>query len=228
MKKLIPLTAMVAAFPALAENTRQLDAHEHGVGLLNVAIDGESIAMEFEAPGADIVGFEHPAENDEDKAAIASAIKMLAAPLELFSLPQAAACSVTAATANLISDDHDDHGDHDSEHDHDEHHNHDHEDEHDHDEHHDDHDHDDHDDHDDDHSDEHDHQHDDHAKEASHTEFRATYLLACENPDAVNTINFNYFETFPNSKEVKVQLITKNGANAYEVERDQRELTLDR
>lgn len=243
MKQSLPLIALLAAVPAFAEGNRQLDAHEHGVGELNIAIDGTTVAMEFHAPGADIVGFEYEAESDQDLAAIDTALVTLSAPLELFVMPAAAACSVTAASAELESeeahadDDHDDH-DHDKEHedhDEDEHAEHDHED-------HDDdkHDNDDHAEHDHDkehekHEDdaehaEHDHDdhdgHDDHAEEAGHTEFHAEYTLTCTNPSALTEIDFAYFETFENALEVEVQVITSAGAQAFEVERDDPKLDL--
>lgn len=123
MNKTIPFLALVAAAPAVAEGTRQLDAHEHGVGALNIAIEGANVAMEFHAPGADIVGFEYVAQRDEDRAAIASAISVLGAPLELFVLPEAAGCRVTEAEVDLEGDEgHADHHEHDhDEHDHDAH-----------------------------------------------------------------------------------------------------------
>ena len=182
------MLSTVAATPILAEETRQLDAHEHGVGQLNIAFEGSTIAMELHAPGADIVGFEYQAQSDEDLASIDAALAVLAKPLDLFVLPDAAGCSVVDADAELESeeahDDHDDHDDHKEEghddHDEDEHDDRDEEghddhddhkdehDEHDHEEEgHDDHDKDEHDDHDD-HEDEHDHDeedHDDHDEE---------------------------------------------------------------
>ncbi|MGI9423429.1 MAG: ZrgA family zinc uptake protein, partial [Hyphomicrobiaceae bacterium] len=51
----IPLVGALAA----DEQHRQLGAHEHGHGAFNVAIDGRRVSMELEAPGADIVAFEH-------------------------------------------------------------------------------------------------------------------------------------------------------------------------
>jgi hypothetical protein len=108
----VPLIAFVTAFPAFAEDSRQLDSHEHGVGTLNIAIDGATVAMTFEAPGADIVGFEYAAKSDTDLAAIDAAVATLAAPLDLFVMPDAAGCSVVEAQAELESEDeHDNHGD---------------------------------------------------------------------------------------------------------------------
>jgi len=225
MKHTLSLIALIAAVPALAEETRQLDAHEHGVGALNIAVVDTSVAMEFEAPGADIVGFEYQATSDEDLAAIEAALTTLSSPLDLFKVSEAAGCSLVSAKAELeTEDEHDDHDDHGHDDHGDEKH-----DDHD-DEKHDDHGHDDHahDDHEDDKHDDHDdHGHEDHADEAGHTEFHAEYVLTCDTPDALTTIDFAYFETFPNAQEVDVQMITSAGAKAYEVERDTPRLTLD-
>ena len=114
--KLMPLLALstVVAVPLVAEETRQLDAHEHGVGQLNIAVDGPQIAMELHAPGADIVGFEYAAESAKDRAAVDTAVATLARPLDLFVLPEAAGCSVVQAAARLESEE--EHEDHDHEH----------------------------------------------------------------------------------------------------------------
>lgn len=116
MRQTLSLIAILAASPALAQDTRQLDAHEHGVGTLNIAIDGTTVSMEFHAPGADIVGFEYAAESETDRAKVDAAVARLATPLDLFKLPAAAECSVTQASAELESEEaHDDHEDHDGE-----------------------------------------------------------------------------------------------------------------
>ncbi|MEL6641726.1 MAG: DUF2796 domain-containing protein [Pseudomonadota bacterium] len=248
MKPALPVILAIAATSAAAETKRDLGAHEHGVGSLNIAFDGETVAMEFVAPGADIVGFEYEAESDIDRATVDAAVAALARPLELFMVPAEAACSVTQASAELeTEDDHDEH-DHGEEHaEGEEHDDHDHGEEHAEDEEHDDHDHgeehaegeehDDHDhgeehaegeEHDDhDHGEEHaEHDHDDHAEEASHTEFHANYTLNCGNPTALIEVNFAYFDTFPNALEVEVQVLTAAGAQAFEVERDAPVLSL--
>ncbi len=111
MKHVLPATLLLLATPAFAEDTRALEAHEHGVGALNIAVDGETVAMEFHAPGADIVGFEYEATSAEDRAAIDDAVAILAKPLDLFVLPAAAACNVVQASAALESEEaHDEHG----------------------------------------------------------------------------------------------------------------------
>lgn len=192
MKRSVPLLVLAMAGTAMAEDKRGLGAHEHGVGALNIAFDGATVAMELMAPGADIVGFEYAPNSDADRAAVDAAVATLAAPLDLFLLPAEAACSVTLASAELESEaGHDDHG-HDD--DHAEH------------------------GHDDDHAD---HAKDDHADEdGGHTEFHATYTLTCAKPDALTQITFAYFDRFENARELEVQVLSSKGAQAFEIDRD--------
>ena len=194
--KFLPFLALsaIVATPTIAEETRQLDAHEHGVGQLDIAFDGTQIAMVLHAPGADIVGFEYGAESAEDRAAVDAAVAMLARPLDLFVLSDVAGCSVVQASAGLESEEnHDAHADdHGDEHADEE---------------------DGHDDHDEE-------DHEEHASEVGHTEFHAEYLLTCADPTAVTEITFAYFDAFPNALEVEVQLIADAGATSFEVERD--------
>lgn len=95
-----------------------LAAHEHGVGRLNAALDGQTLDLELESPAMNLVGFEHAATTDADKAKVAAARAQLEKPLTLFNLPKAAGCVV--ATQKLESplfgdkphadDDHDEDG----------------------------------------------------------------------------------------------------------------------
>ena len=50
-----------------------LGAHEHGVGRLNAALDGQTLELELESPAMNLVGFEHVATSDADKAKVAAA-----------------------------------------------------------------------------------------------------------------------------------------------------------
>jgi len=83
-------------FPALAEEEghRQLGAHVHGHGRLNIAVEGKKLSMALEVPGADIVGFEHEPSTSEQRAAIAEARAKLANGLFLIAPPQAAGCEL--------------------------------------------------------------------------------------------------------------------------------------
>lgn len=106
--RLTSIALILLACPVFAEGEREHDSHEHGVGTLNIAFDGTTVQMEFEAPGADIVGFEHEATTAEDKKAIDDAVAALSEPLKMFSMPDDAECKVIEANAEL----HGDHGQH--------------------------------------------------------------------------------------------------------------------
>ncbi len=109
MKPMIALAVLLTAVPAMAQNYTQHDAHEHGVGALNIAMSGDQLAMELTASGADIIGFEYPASSAEEKHAIEEAIAQLSMPLELIRLPSAAQCNLVSAEAHLAGEEHDDH-----------------------------------------------------------------------------------------------------------------------
>ncbi|RPE71262.1 uncharacterized protein DUF2796 [Pacificibacter maritimus] len=221
--KLLSLTALSLALaaPAMGDETRQLEAHEHGVGLLNIALDGDDIAIELRAAGADIVGFEYEAQSDADIAKVSAALNVLAEPLKLFSLPATAQCSVVDVKVDLESEaghdahDHDDHdGDDHDDHDAHEHAAHDHDD-------HDEHEHDDHDAHDHDAHEHDDHEaHDDHDAASGHTEFHVEYRLTCEDLEQIQVLTTNYFDIFPNAMKLTVQAVSQTGAAGYEMSRD--------
>jgi len=242
LKKALLCSTLIAAAPAIAEEKRELDAHMHGHGALNIALDGETLALELIAPGFDIVGFEHAAESDADKAAVDAGLAKLSDPVSLFGVPTAANCTVTSAEAELHSedehhedehddhahDDHDDHGDKHDDHDHDkEHAEHD---DHDHEEHEKEHaDHDEHDHDKEEHAehDAHDHDAHDHGDEATHSEFHAEYALTCANPAELTSLSLAYFAQFPNAEELEVQLVTDAGATKVEVTADASVVTLN-
>ncbi|AXI56885.1 hypothetical protein SuNHUV7_36440 (plasmid) [Pseudoseohaeicola sp. NH-UV-7] len=190
MNKTSLMIALMAPSMLFAQETRDLGAHEHGHSALNIAIENGQIAMELEAPGADIVGFEYAAETAEDRAKLDTAIATLSKPLSLFVLPAAAGCTVTSSSAGLIDGHHDDHDDHAN------------------------------DDHAKEEGDDHAHDDHAKEEEAGHTEFHAEYLLTCADPSAVNRIEFAFFEAFPNAQEVEVQMISDKGSQGFEVERD--------
>lgn len=194
---IIPVIATAIACSASAEEKRHLDAHEHGVGTLNIAFEGNQIAMELEAPGADIVGFEHAPESAEDRESVDAMIAVLAQPLKLFVLSDDAKCSVVEAKAALVGEgaEHDEHHDEDHAEHHDEHDN--------------------------------EHHGEDHAEGGTHSEFHAEYLLSCAEPTAITQIDFAYFAQFPNAHELEVQLISDKGSHGYEVERDAPVLSLE-
>jgi Protein of unknown function (DUF2796) len=96
--------AAAALVQAQADERRELGAHLHGHSTLQIVIEGGRVAMELEAPGMDIVGFEHAAATDAQKAALAEACSVLARPLELFAPPPEAGCEVIEAAVELATE----------------------------------------------------------------------------------------------------------------------------
>ncbi len=96
---IIPLLITTAAVADKHEHKhdnhkREHGAHEHGHGTLNISTEGKIILLELEVPAADIYGFEHKAENDEQKQIIQKASIDLQKPLGLFDLGSEADCKV--------------------------------------------------------------------------------------------------------------------------------------
>lgn len=94
-----------------------LGAHEHGVASLNAALDGNLLELQLESPAMNLVGFEHAAKSDADKAKVAAAKRELEQPVTLFALTSGD-CKATEVELEspLFGD-----ADHDHDHDHDDH-----------------------------------------------------------------------------------------------------------
>ncbi|MEZ5775587.1 MAG: DUF2796 domain-containing protein [Hyphomicrobiaceae bacterium] len=109
-KVCLPVAALfaLATTPAGAEEVRQLGAHVHGHGRLGIAIEGRTVSLELEAPGMDIVGFEHPATTDADKAIVEQAKATLADPSKLFAFPADAGCRTVSTEVELHAEEHHD------------------------------------------------------------------------------------------------------------------------
>ena len=118
MIRAISVTATILALSAshgVAESVRQLGPHQHGHGSLNLAVEGQTVQMALEVPGADIVGFEYEATTAEDRAKVQAAEEKLAQPLALFVLPRNAGCKVTSAKVVIARESETDHDAHEHE-----------------------------------------------------------------------------------------------------------------
>jgi hypothetical protein len=120
------LLPLAVAHAADDHNHRSLSAHEHGVGRLNAALDGQTLELQLESPAMNLVGFEHAATTDADKAKVATVAALLEKPLALFNLPTAAGCVVAAQELESplfgdkpqVDDDHDEAAKNEHHHDH--------------------------------------------------------------------------------------------------------------
>lgn len=208
----IALAATALAGGAAGPAARQSGAHEHGVGQLNISIEAAAAHLELTAPGADIVGFEHPPASAGDRAAVTAARDVLAEGDNLFIFPAAAGCALVSADIDgpAASDDDDDHDHDDDKHkgdhankaehaDHDEHK------------------------HKGGHADQQEHaDHDDH--DGDHSTFRTVYSFACSGGIAPASLTVRYFERFPSARLLRVQAISPNGQSAATLTPDAPEL----
>jgi hypothetical protein len=77
--------------PALAH-----EAHVHGVGKLDVAVDGNTLSLHLDSPLVNLIGFEHAATSAADRQAASNMAKTLRDAGKVFITTAAAGCSVTS------------------------------------------------------------------------------------------------------------------------------------
>jgi hypothetical protein len=184
---LLPLAIAHAADAGHEVEHASLGAHEHGTARLNAALDEQTLELELDSPAMNLVGFEHPATSDADKAAVAQARAQLEQPLTLFSLPVAARCIVAKQELHspLFGDKPDpgEVADHD----------------------------------DDDGDDDHDHGATPGEHHHEHSEIHAHYQFQCDNAAVIKQLNLaNLFKIFPATHKVQVQLIAPSGQQGLE------------
>ncbi len=117
------ISAMIS-FAALANtgHSRHADAHVHGLGQLNFALEGNLVHLELAIPGFDILGFES-INTDDQHQALNKAVEALK-QADLWHFTAAAGCQLQ--NASVTTDENDHKHEHDHKHDHDdEHHHHD-------------------------------------------------------------------------------------------------------
>ncbi|MFM7397236.1 MAG: DUF2796 domain-containing protein [Gammaproteobacteria bacterium] len=72
--------------------------HEHGAVTFNVAIDGNLLSVEFEAPAINVLGFEKSPRTDAERQAVAAADAWLSAGRDIAGVPRAAGCRLQSVT----------------------------------------------------------------------------------------------------------------------------------
>lgn len=195
---LMASTSLVLMSPLAAEEAahRQLGAHVHGQGSLNIAIEGNKLDMEFEAPGADIVGFEHAAETAGQKAAIEKAKNTLGEVLILFKLPSNANCKIDKADVEIRKEEHhhdeDQHAEKKGEGG----------------------------------AKDEDHEADDHDEHGGHSEFHAQYSLTCQAPTNLTALETTYFKAFAAAQALNVSVVAPKGQTQMQLTRDKTTLAL--
>ncbi len=86
------------------DKKNSLKAHEHGVGLLNIAQDSNLLVFEFELPGFDVVGFEYKAKKKEDIKKVKQAINVMSKYDNMIEISQKAGCKENQSEAFLLEE----------------------------------------------------------------------------------------------------------------------------
>ncbi|MGD8833571.1 MAG: DUF2796 domain-containing protein [Desulfobacteraceae bacterium] len=185
------LTYGLTTAEAQAEEVRHHQAHVHGIAHMNVAIEGDTVHIEFSSPAANIVGFEHHPETAEQKKAIEASIEKLKAGDKLFKLSPKAQGKLTKSVVDTDiinashpeshaehSDEHDKHHKSDKKHGKEEHHTNEHE---------------------------------------SHSDYKAEYRFVCKRPEKLAQIEVLLFDIFPGIEHIEVQILTEKTQTALEL-----------
>jgi hypothetical protein len=197
-RSLVAIALIGLAVPALAQDARrQLEAHTHGEGQLAIAIEGKRVEMELTAPASDIIGFEHAPRTKAQRKTLADARVQLGRLAGTFALAPAAGCKLVSADVDVLGAAAGTKGK--SGHDHG-----------------------------------HDHDHDGNAhagkddghEHGTHSEFKVTYAIACDSPDKLASMTFDYFKTFKGAEKLNVTVIGPKGQSGYVVTRDKPVLDL--
>jgi len=195
LSALFPAAALAAALamvPPVAPAQEALahrahGPHEHGVGSLNLVVDGSVVEIELESPAANIVGFERAPKDDAERATLDRAVATLKDGERLFGFPAAAGCRLTRSSVNstLLGDaptaeaDHEDspamQSDHESG----------------------------------DHAAEDDHE--------THADLDADYRFECRDTARIDQVEVRLFEAFAATQRLRVQFATAKGQGGFDL-----------
>lgn len=95
------LTGSVQAHPQHTQHAHSSHgespaAHQHGIGHLDLVLEGSELILALRLPASDLLGFEHAPVSAEQHARLQQVQTILHQPHRLFELPEAAQCSLTS------------------------------------------------------------------------------------------------------------------------------------
>ena len=121
LRTLLASAALALSFPVLADDHQHsLEAHVHGIGTLNIALENQLLELQLESPAMNIIGFEYQPTTEADIQSVKAAQNTLSNAAELFAFSPAAQCRLTSVSIeNALlkgSGAHDHDHDHESQH----------------------------------------------------------------------------------------------------------------
>jgi hypothetical protein len=99
---LTSLIAALSSFQILAVET--LDSHKHGSANLNIAIDNKVIAIHFESPAVNIIGFEYQPNDEAQRSLISAAKSKLSNFANSYELQGEPNCLMISSSADWVSE----------------------------------------------------------------------------------------------------------------------------
>lgn len=189
-------TSMSLCAWAEDDHYHQQSAHVHGLGTMNVAVDGNSLFLELEIPAQNLVGFEHAPETEAQAEAVKKVEQRLRAGRDLFQPSTQAGCELQDVTIHsaLLNDEATDPTDaHQDSH------------------------------HDDHHPEEHRAADD---EPDLHADFELYYQYSCRESEQLTTLELTLFRHFPGLERLAVQFIGHGGQGHQELSAQKPVLTL--
>ncbi|HAB90808.1 MAG TPA: DUF2796 domain-containing protein [Pseudomonas sp.] len=121
LRTLLASAALALSFPVLADDHQHsLEAHVHGIGTLNIALENQLLELQLESPAMNIIGFEYQPTTEADIQSVKAAQNTLSNAAELFAFSPAAQCRLTLVSIHnaLLKGSGAHEHDHDHDHDH--------------------------------------------------------------------------------------------------------------
>lgn len=189
-RRVRPLRSLLAlAFlPWLAasaeEAHRAHGPHEHGAAELHVVVEGKALYIELHVPAMNVVGFEHEANDDEQRQAVIAVEAVLERTAAILTPTPDAQCSPVQAHVSLEMLSHDHEGkEHEAEHEKEA-------------------------------GDAGGKEHEHGEVEGGHSEVHAEYELNCANPDRLEEVRIHLFEHYPGIQRIDAEIIGIGGQAA--------------
>jgi hypothetical protein len=85
---------LACGFASMANMAQAHDAHVHGIGKLDVAVEGATLSLHLDSPLANLLGFEHAPKTQKERAAAQQMVKRLRDADRVFVPTAAAACKL--------------------------------------------------------------------------------------------------------------------------------------
>ena len=231
------LAIVFMASTVSAQEVRQHGAHAHGIGELNIVVEGNGLLIELISPSANIVGFEHSPNSADEIETVKQAQADLHQANTLFTLSVEAQCRIehVETESDLIkehevSDSDEAHEEHEVKEEGEEHEAHEEHEANEADE-----EHEAHEEHAESEADEEHEAHEEHEESEAdeehdhdeiHSEFHVVYEFHCDDIEKLTTIDVNVFTVFPLTESLIVQLLSTSGQKQKTLNKNETQLRL--